>query len=157
MDDQVERIESRVRLGDLYGAQMAGMVCVVKEKVRLHGYWVSKEVTNHTADGLPSRSFRTARDPWALMENPAEVRLEIWLDGSESVVIEWRVRGPVKAGEQQVREVQRVLCRAQHPEIGRILAAFDLKEVLRRLTWHLKELVHPPSPKHWWPARRQAQ
>lgn len=157
MSDQVERIESRTRLEELYGAQMAGMVCAVKEKVRLHGYWVSKEVLYPKYDGTPSRSFQTARDPWALSANPAEVILLIWQHGSESVMVEWKVRGSEKKGDQQVCEVQLVQCRAQHPEIGRILASWDLKEVLRRLTWHLKDLVHPPSPKHWWPAKRQAQ
>ena len=154
-NDRVQ-VPGRDCLELLYGPQLDSMIRVIKEQIRLRGYWVSREILKWEPDPVASRVVCVARDPWHLEYHRCDVVLRIEPAGDPLVDVTVFIIGPGEWSERKVIDVVTVACRAEHPEIGRILATLDLGEVVRRLTWHLAGLSPAPSPKHWWPQKKPA-
>lgn len=149
-----ELVHDRKRFEELYAPQLDSMIRFVKEQIRLRGYWVSRELMKWEPDPVGSRVVAAARDPWLLQCDRSDIVLRIEPAGYPMVEVTFFVVGPGSWEDRKMIEVLAVKCRSEHPEVGRILAAIDLKEVVRRLTWHLKYLSLPPSPKHWAPQKK---
>lgn len=149
-----EQVRDRQRFEDLYAAQLDSMIRFVKEQIRLRGYWVSRELMKWDPDPIGSRVVGAARDPWLLDYHRSDVVLRIEPAGQPMVDVTFFIVGPGEWEDRKILDILAVKCRSEHPEVGRILASIDLKEVVRRLTWHLKYLSPPPSPRHWWPQKK---
>lgn len=149
-----EQVRDRQRFEDLYGPQLDSMIRFVKEQIRVRGYWVSRELMRWEPDPVGSRVVGAARDPWLLDYHRSDIVLRIEPAGHPMVDVNFFIVGPGTWEDRKILEVLAVKCRSEHPEVGRILAAMDLNEVVRRLTWHLKYLSSPPSPRHWWPQKK---
>lgn len=151
-----EQIQDRQRYEELYAPQLDSIIRHLKEQIRLRGYWVSREILKWAPDPVGSRVIGVARDPWRLHEARSDIVLRIEPAGFPLVDVSIFIVGPGEWADRKMVEVLTVSCRSEHPEVGRILAALDLREIVRRLTWHLADLSLPPSSKHWWPQKKAA-
>lgn len=150
----------------LFGDVLIGLLQPLREKVRLHGYFVSRDILHPLSDTgrrlRGQRCFVVGSDGFSLVDNPTVVTATLartktdqeWEDddGPRNKPYSWiRLYFCVSNLEGEIRDVNIGWGKLSLHGLANLAKTFDMNETRRRLFWILKDLVPAPSPKHWWP------
>lgn len=146
-----------------YGDRLVEIMEWLKTKIRLHGYFVSREIIwpTHVLSGKPIhgyRYFQVGRDPFNLVEEPTVIDIHLTCPKRGrrgETKVRTHVELWINVRKEDVDHVENALwreCDMTHEAVMKMLdRPFD--ELRRSLLWDLRGLMPNPSPKHWWPKK----